>query len=185
MKLTLPSLPILLLSLALATIIAPIQAADSGRVDLAPLASTIGATPKVNINFGSAMMAGFAETLRQSNPDLADVLAGVSGMRLMVFEGVDTHGAEPQILDIIDQLGFSGWTPAITVEDDDTRINIMLLESGQFVTGLVMLVRDGTDTAVFANIHGNLDPVLIGKLIGSGQAMNGFDFGGLMGQFQN
>lgn len=185
MKLTLPSLPTLLLSLALATIIAPIQAADSGRVDLAPLASSIGATPKVNINFGSAMMTGFAETLRQSNPNLAGVLEGVIGMRLMVFEGVDTQGAEPQVLGIIDQLGLAGWTPAITIDDENTRINILLLESGQFVSGLVMLLRDGEDTAVFANIHGNLDPVVIGKLIGSGQAMDGFDLGGLIGQFQN
>jgi hypothetical protein len=185
MKHSLPFFPALLLSLVLASISPPGHAADSGRVDLAPLASSIGASPKVNINFGPAMMAGFAETLRQSNSDVAGVLAGVSGLRLMVFEDVDTRLAESQVLDIIDQLGLSGWTPAITVEDDETRINILLLESGEFVSGLVLLLRDGDDTAIFANIHGALDPVMIGKLIGSGQAMSDLNLEDLLGQFQN
>ena len=65
------------------------------------------------------------------------------------------------------------------------RINLLLLESGALVNGLVLLLRDGTSTAVFANIHGNLDPVIIGQLIGSGQGMNDLDLGGLMEQFQN
>ena len=180
-----PFLPALFLSLSLAASGAFAQAPDSGQVDLAPLAGTLAATPKVNINFGSAMMLGFAETLRQANPDLAAVLSGVNGMRLMVFEGVNTDSAEPQVARIIDQLGSSGWTPAIAVEDGDSRVNILLLESGASVNGLVLLVRDGSDTAVFANIHGKLDPVMIGKLIGSGQGMQGFDLGGLIGQFQN
>jgi hypothetical protein len=57
-------------------------------------------------------------------------------------------------------------------------------ESGLQVKGLVLLVRDGKDTVVLANIHGDLDAVSIGKLIGSGKMMGGFDLGGLMDQFQ-
>ena len=178
-------LPAVLLSLFLPFSAVTAQTNDSGRVDLNELAGSLGATPKVNINFGPAMMAGFAETLRQANPELAGALGGVTGLRLMVFEGVDTRGAEPQVLGIIDQLGGSGWTPAVTVEDGDTRINILLLESDTTIGGLVLLLRDGADTAVFANIHGTLDPVLIGRMIGSGQGMQGLDLEALMGQFQN
>jgi hypothetical protein len=181
MKITLTAL---FLGLALTIVGNPALAADNGRIDLNPLATTIGVKPKVNINFGPAMMSGFAETLRHGSPELADVLQGVTGLRLMVFETANTRIAEPLVLDIIDQLGFDGWTPAITIEDDETRINILLLESGDFVTGLTLLLRDGDDTAVFANIHGRLDPVVVGKLIGSGQAMQGLDLEGLFGQFQ-
>jgi hypothetical protein len=178
-------IPALFLTLTLSALGAPAQAAGNGQIDLTPLAGSLETTPKVNINFGPAMMLGFAETLRQSNPDLAGILSGVAGMRLMIFEGVDTRAAEPRVLDIIDQLGNRGWTAAITVEDDDTRINILLLESGALVEGLVLLLRDGADTAIFANIHGSLDPVMIGKLVGGGQGMQGFDLGGLISQFQN
>lgn len=73
----------------------------------------------------------------------------------------------------------------MTINDDDTRINLLLLESGTTVSGLVLLLRDGADTAVFANIHGTLDPVVIGRMIGSIQGGQGFDLEGLMEQFQN
>lgn len=182
MKITLPAL---LVSLGLTVFGIAAHAADSGRVDLNELAASMAATPKVNINFGPAMMAGFAETLRQANPELAGVLTGVTGLRVMVFEGVDSRGAEPRVRGIINDLGARGWTQAVTVEDDDTRVNLMLLEAGTSVNGLVLLLRDGADTAVFANVHGTLDPVLIGRLIASGQGMQGFDLKGLMGQFGN
>ena len=186
MKITLTSLSTLvILCLSLITFAVPALSAADGRVDLAPLASNMEAKPKVNVHFGSAMMLGFAEAMRQSNPDVAGILEGVTGMRVMVFEDADTREVEPQVLDIIEHLTNSGWTPAVTVEDDETRINLLLLESGALVNGLVLLLRDGTSTAVFANIHGNLDPVIIGQLIGSGQGMNDLDLGGLMEQFQN
>lgn len=178
------NLPALLLTLILSILVSTSQAAESGRLDLNPLASSMTASPKVNINFGSAMMLGFAETMRHSNPDLADILGGVSGLRLMVFETSGVWNAEPQVLDIIDRLGRDGWTPAITIEDEETRINILMLESGEYVTGLTLLLRDGDDTAIFANIHGQLDPVIIGQLIGGGKAMQDLGLGELIGQFQ-
>lgn len=182
MKITLPAL---LLSLVLPFLAFNIQAADNGRVDLNAVAESLGASPKVNVNFGPAMMAGFAETMRQANPELADVLGGVAGLRVMVFEGVDTGSAEPQVRGILDELGTRGWTPAVTIEDGDTRINLLLLESDTSVNGLVMLLRDGGDTAVLANVHGMLDAVMIGRMIGSAQGGQGFDLQGLLGQFQN
>lgn len=178
------NLPTLLLGLTLSWTALPALAADSGQFDLNALASSAAVKPKVNINFGPALMKGFAETLRQSNPQLADILQGVSGMRLMVFESFDSQSSEPEITRVMEQLGRGGWNQAVTIADEETRINLFLMESDEFVTGLVLLLRDGPDTAVFANIHGNMDPVTIGKLIGGGQGVQGFDLGGLIGQFQ-
>ncbi len=163
---------------------APALAAD-GRMDLAPVAATLGSAPKVNINFGPAMILGFAESMRQSSPQLAEVLTTVSGVRLMVFENFDAGAAESSISAMIDELNFGGWTAAVTVRDDDTLIDIYLKESADFVDGLVLLVRDGHDTAVIANIHGRLDPVTIGQFLGGGQAMDGFNLKELMHQFQD
>jgi hypothetical protein len=49
--------------------------AQEGKFDIEPLAS--GMEPKVNINFGPAMMAGFAESMVNANPDLSTVLGGI------------------------------------------------------------------------------------------------------------
>jgi hypothetical protein len=178
------TLPGLLLCILLPLTSTSLAVADTGQVDLAPLSASIDARPKINLNFGPAMMAGFAETLRQSKPDLADILGSITGLRMMVFENVDSRLAEPQILSLIDQLDYDGWTPAIKVQDGDTLVDLYLNESGQFVKGLVLLVRDGTDTVVLANIHGDLDAVGIGKLFGSGNIFSGVDLSGLMSHLE-
>jgi hypothetical protein len=185
MKISLTSLLLCLtLSLTLASTSVPARASDTGQVDLAPLAATMDATPKVNLAFGPAMMAGFAETMRQNNPELADILKSVRGLRVMVYEGIDNTGAQDPIVELVNRLGAQGWSPALTVRDDTTKVDLLLIESDQYVNGLTLLVRDGKSTAVFANIHGNLDPVVIGRLIGSGKAMGDFSLEGLMGHIQ-
>ena len=45
------------------------QSGDIGQVDLRPIADAVGTPPKVNLNFGPAMMKGFAESFRGSNAD--------------------------------------------------------------------------------------------------------------------
>lgn len=161
------------------------QSGDIGRVDLNPIADAIGTTPKVNLNFGPAMMKGFAESFRGSNAELAGIIDSISGLRLMVFEDLDTSGARAQVDAITGDLNTAGWTPAMEVRDGESHVDLFLNESENFVEGLVLMVLDGDDTAVFANIYGDIDPVVIGKLIGSGDALGGVSFEDLAGQFQS
>ena len=161
------------------------QSGDIGRVDLNPIADAIGATPKVNLNFGPAMMKGFAESFRGSNAEVAGIIDSISGLRLMVFEDLDTAGARTQVDAITSDLNTAGWTPAMEVRDGDSHVDLFLNESENFVEGLVLMVLDGDDTAVFANIYGDIDPVVIGKLIGSGDGFSGINFDDLASQFQS
>jgi len=161
------------------------QSGDIGQVDLGPIASAIDATPKVNLNFGPAMMKGFAESFRGSNAELADVIGSVSGLRLMVFEEVGVAQARGRVAETASELGTAGWTPAMEVRDGETRVDLFLNESENFVEGLVLMVIDGDETAVFANVYGDLDPVVIGKLIGSGNAFDGMNLEDLAGQIQS
>jgi len=145
--------------------------AQEGKFDLEPLAS--GLEPKVNINFGPAMMAGFAASMAKANPDLSAVLGGIEGLRLMVFEDMnDARGLTASVEGAVDALVDSGWNRAIQVREDGEKVDLFMLESGAFVTGMVLMVRESSDTAVLANIHGEMDPVLVGRLIASGEAFN-------------
>ena len=63
------------------------QSDDIGQVDLEPIATAIGARPKVNLNFGPAMMRGFAESFRGRNAELARIIGSVSGLRALVLIG--------------------------------------------------------------------------------------------------
>jgi hypothetical protein len=179
-------IPIALLLVVSTT--APAQNADVGEIDLASVAAAIDARPKVNINFGPAMMQGFAETFRSSNPELADVIASIAGLRLMVFEdieGLDATTVRDRVSETTEALRRGGWTAALEVREDDADVDMFLNESDEFVKGLVLMVTEQGGTAVFANIYGDLDPVVIGKLIGSGDALQGLDFEQFAEQFKS
>ena len=161
------------------------QSDDIGQVDLEPIATAIGAPPKVNLNFGPAMMRGFAESFRGRNVELARIIGSVSGLRVMVFEEAGIAGARGRVAETGGELTAAGWTAAMEVRDGETRVDLFLNESEEFVDGLVLMVMDGDDTAVFANVYGKLDPVVIGKLIGSRGALGGMNFEDLAGRFRS
>lgn len=161
------------------------QSADAGQFDLSPIAGAVGQTPKVNINFGPAMMAGFAETLAPNSPELGDVIRSISGLRLMVFEDVEGVDFSGRIAQAAAELRQDGWTAAIEVREDDANVDLYLNESQQFVEGLVLMVTEEGGAAVFANIFGDLDPVMIGRMIGSGEALRNLDLGAISEQFES
>jgi hypothetical protein len=176
-------IPVLMLLAASAPALA--QNADVGQIDLSPVTAAIDATPKVNINFGPAMMRGFAESFRANSPELADVIGSIAGMRLVVFEDVETSAVRDRVVETTDALRRGGWTAAVEVRDDDANVDMFLNESDEYVKGLVLMVTEGGGTAVFANVYGDLDPVVIGKLIGSGDALRNLDLGDFASQFQS
>lgn len=184
MKITLPAL-LLALSLSLCSLPATGQSGPSGQIDLNAVAAAMNTKPTVNINFGPAMMRGFAESMRSSDPQMADMLSGVSGLRLMVYEGIDGARAEPEIGRIVDRLDRDGWSSAVTIEDGDTRILLYLLESDEVINGMTFVLHDGDHTAILANIHGRMDPAWIGEIIGGRRSLKGFGLDGLVGQFQD
>lgn len=161
-------------------------AQNAGQVDLEPVKDLFGTTPKVNINFGSAMMRGFAEGFRETNADIADLVGSVSGIRIMVFEDVDGGQARTWVSDTTFALTGDGWTPAVEVRDGDDHVDIYMKESADFVDGIVLMVTEaGNGDAVFINIFGALDPVFIGKTLGGGIDFNDFDLEDLMEMHQD
>ncbi|MDT8409148.1 MAG: DUF4252 domain-containing protein [Wenzhouxiangellaceae bacterium] len=159
------------------------QTQIAGQVDLAPIAADIGKSPKVNLNFGSAMVRAFAETIRSSNAEAAGILDTVAGIRVMVYEDVDGAAIRGRVLEMTGDLGQRGWTPTMEVRDDDAHVDLYLRESEQFIDGLVLMLTESDGAAVFINVFGTLDPVVIGKLIGGGQGLKGLDLEALAGQF--
>jgi len=159
------------------------QDPNAGRFDLAPIQTALAAAPKVNLNFGPAMMSGFAETVRGQNPELAGIIESIRGLRLMVFEALDPVHARAQTDSMLTALGGEGWTAALEVRDEDAHVDLYLIESDRFVDGLVLMVTEGEGTVVVANVYGAIDPALIGRLISQGGALDGFDLESLTRQF--
>ncbi len=140
----------------------------SGQVDLRPIQQSINATPEVNLNFGNAIIQGFAEGLRGSNDNLADVLSTVAGLRVMVYDDIESDVMLPLYNETLSQLAFEGWTAAIEIRDDDDQVDVYIKESVDFVDGIMVMVNEQNGDLVFVNIYGALDPVFIGQVISSG-----------------
>jgi len=165
----------LLTAFLVAGCLASAAQAQEGRFNINGLGGEL--EPKVNINFGPAMMAGFAESLSGANPDMSTVLGGIQGLRLVVFEDLDASAALDNEIEVaIDQLIGEGWNQALQVREDSESVDLFMIESGQFVTGMVLMIRESSETVVLANIHGEMDPVLVGRMISSGNLFDGFDF---------
>lgn len=164
----------LTLSIALIATSLAAQSPDNGQFDLSGLSGDL--SPKININFGPAMMSGFSESMASSNPDLSSILGGVTGLRLMIFEDVETSGLEPGITSAVDRLTAAGWNQAVQIREDDTLIDLFMMETPDYVKGLVLLLRDDGDTLILANVHGDLNPAAVGRLVASGNAFNGWNF---------
>ena len=151
-----------------------------GKVDLRPFEQAIDQSAEVNLNFGNAMMRGFAEGMRQSNPRLADLLDSVTGVRVMVYDDVDAESIRPLYTETLLDLANAGWTAALEVRGDDEQVDIYLLESADLVDGVMIMVNGDDGSAVFINIYGMLDPVFIGQTISQGMDFDDFDIEALL-----
>ncbi|MEM1080176.1 MAG: DUF4252 domain-containing protein [Pseudomonadota bacterium] len=147
----------------------------AGQVDLVPVQDAIGATPEVNLNFGNAILQGFAEGFRGSNDTLADLLGSVAGLRVMVYEEVDNQSLLPLYNETLSQLAFDGWTPALEIRDNTDQVDVYIKETADIVEGLMIMVNEQDGGAVFVNIFGAMDPVFIGQAISGGLDFSDLD----------
>ncbi|HEX5419303.1 MAG TPA: DUF4252 domain-containing protein [Gammaproteobacteria bacterium] len=125
--------------------------------------------PKVQIDLTPALL-NFASAAAKSsdNPEMAQALSGVRGVRLFVYDiGQD---AKP-VLDFIEAsantLEREGWQRAVYVQDDSDKVRLYVKSSGSQIAGLTMMVVEKGDEAVFINVDGSLDPVMLGRLASS------------------
>ncbi len=159
------------LALGTGPVLAQAPTNEPGYVDFSVLSGQMGATPEVNLNFGGAMLGMFAEGLRESDPDLADLLGGLTGLRVTVYEDVDAEAVRPHAADLATRLTGQGWEAAMNVRDDSTHVDMLMRTGDNRIRGLALIVTEASGSAVFINVVGDLDPAAMGRLI-SGTGMN-------------
>jgi hypothetical protein len=121
--------------------------------------------PKVDINL-SQMMIGFLSNLtRETDPDAADMLSGLHGVRLRVYENVKSPARfEGFIDDVTKKLEKDGWQRMVYVQDEDSKVRIHLQMTEQEVSGMTVMVFDHSE-AIFINIVGSISAADLGKVL--------------------
>ena len=125
----------------------------------------IDAQPSVQIDL-SPQMLGFvtAAAGASGDPRAAEMLAGIEGVRVRVYEQVDDADAVRAFVDDrSSDLADEGWQSAISVQDGENRVRMFMRFDEDRVSGMTVMVLDDSE-AVFINIAGVIDPVVLGTL---------------------
>jgi uncharacterized protein DUF4252 len=137
--------------------------------------------PTVQIDLNPAMLGFVAEAARSTDPETADVLTGIEGVRVYVYEdiGANMQAVLSYIDDTSKQLESEGWHRTVFVQEGDEKVRIYMKlatatgSTKSNVSGLTIMVADGGGEAVFINVAGEIEPAQFGRLAAA------FDFDGV------
>lgn len=135
----------------------------------------VSAEPHVQIDLGPALLGFAAEAARQSDPSAADMIAGLRGISVRVYDELSDTAAVQSFVDRTSQsLEQSGWERVVFVQDGDEKVRVHALVDDQQVSGMTVMVLSSSE-AVFINIDGQIDPAQLGRVAA------GMGFGDVLG----
>ena len=127
----------------------------------------IAGEPSVQIDLNPAML-GFvkAAAAASEDPEAAQLLEGIEGIRVRVYE----HLADPAgVVEFIDRASQTmegqGWQRSVYVQDEGERVRIYMRFDDTRMSGLTVMVTDDTE-AVFISVAGQIDPAVLGRVAG-------------------
>ena len=130
--------------------------------------------PTVQIDLDPQLMNMFGNAAKGAQGEMASALAGITNVRVRVYEGI-TDGGEAELLKFVEDtsrtLERSGWKSVVRVTEDGERVRIFVklaaggANDGTF-EGLTVMVVDtgGSDEAVFINVAGEIRPEQLGRV---------------------
>lgn len=165
-----------LASIAVAACVAAAQAQAPGALDFGRIPGLENVQPAVEINLNPAMLGFVAEATRNTDPSTANLLTGLQGISVYVYEGIGD--GLPAVLGFIDSasaaLESDGWSRAVQVQDGGDRVLIYLRvtepgpdRASSSISGLTLMVVDSGGDAVFVNVAGSVDPAQLGRIVGA------------------
>ena len=148
---------------------------EPGYVDVKQVESWFGEEPNLEVNIFGALLNLVAEASRFEDPDLAVLLKKLKGISVRGFDtdGIDMGVIRDRTSEMSKRLKADGWETVVKVREDDEFVDMFLKTNGDVIEGMVVMVIDEDDEAVFVNIIGEIDPEQIGRL------GNKFNVGGL------
>ena len=139
---------------------------------------------EVDIDLQGAMLQVAAGAMQgeagQADPDLAQLIASLERVRVQVGSPrkADSTMIANIIADAAGQLESAGWDRILKVNDEETTVYLFAIEDDGNIVGLIGLVSDGGNEVVLANLVGDIDPVLLGRLMSKMDDLPGLE--GLM-----
>lgn len=143
----------------------------------------VDAEPTVEIDLNPALLGWVREAAEGANVEEAQALAGITNIRVHVYEGIgdDAGAMQKFVVDTSARLERDGWHLAVKVNEDGEQVRVYMkpLTAGAGATpgsigGLVVMVTDegASGESVFINVAGAIQPEQLGRIAGR-MGMNG------------
>jgi virulence-associated protein VapD len=121
----------------------------------------------VEVNLRGNLLAMAARLIAREEPDVAELVRGIQGVRVNVVSLDDQNRAEIQqrLGDIRRQLTAQGWDRVVTAQTGSEDVGVYLRTRGdEAVEGVAVTVIEGNRQAVFVNVVGDIRPEKLAEL---------------------
>ena len=132
---------------------------------------------EVDVDIQGPMIQMMAAAAEEKEPEFGELASQLQRIRVRVgtLRAGDTSGLAAEFDRAIGQLEAAGWQPMVRVDDDDELVRVFVKQSTERIQGLTVIVNDGYEEGVLVNIVGDLDPELVGRMIGSMDSLPDLD----------
>ena len=123
--------------------------------------------PTVQVDLNAALLGFAAGAARVNDPATADMLEGIEGIRVRVYETLRDPAAVASFVEGASrELEREGWQRVVYAQEDDEKVRVYVRMDGEEMRGMTIMVLDSED-AVFVNVAGRIDPEQLGRIAGA------------------
>lgn len=131
----------------------------------------------IEISIQGPLLRMVANAVGHESSVLAEFLGQIISINAVVLElEGDRKRLQPTVDKLVKLLQDKGWERIARVQDDDSNVVVFVLYDSRMeeLEGLTVIVSEGSEELVFANIAGRIDLELVGR-IGKQLGMPGLD----------
>jgi uncharacterized protein DUF4252 len=132
-----------------------------GQVDFGKFSPPGSGSQFVEVNVSGGLISLAARLVEKQEPEVAKLLNGLQLVHVNVI-GLDDDNRgdlEKRAQHIRKELDGKGWERIVTAQNHDRDVSVYLkMRDKDAVQGLVVMVMDGKEQAVFVNIVGDIRP---------------------------
>ena len=119
----------------------------------------------MTLSIGPALLR-FAASHVDDDPDTRDLLKGLDGVRIRIYEiDGDAGRVATRIDNMSRHLQDDGWEPVMLIREEDETTHMLLRVVDGQICGMTVLVSDGESEAVVINLMGEIKPQQFGDVM--------------------
>jgi len=119
----------------------------------------------LTLSIGPALLR-FAASHVEDDPEVRDLLRGLDGVRIRIYEiDGDAGRVASRMQNMSQKLQAGGWEQVVLVRSQDEQAHMLMKVADDRVCGMTVLVTDGESEAVVINLMGDINPRRFGDVM--------------------